>query len=298
MQNKTKFAICLVCLLLISHISSIAILSANSEPAPLVSREQDIKLYLPIGYEAFTTMIDSINLQMAGHGLSNIKIETTDYWHAFQQGLRAGRFGVYFAPPHFAAWAISRHGFKPLVRIPEPLSYVIAARSADRNLFEIGDLAGRKVCTSKPLNLDYLLIVNTFDVSIASAKIEIVDSVAAEMRNPMTRCEAFSLSNHLFDQFEIETPDRFIRLQQSSRYNNYALLVHPDVAENQAKALQQYFLQEQTQLLLAPMLKFFAKNAQLVRGSIDDYPPDYWQALTPYWMSASERDSSALESQE
>ena len=252
-------------------------------------------LYLPIQAESIANLAESLQAQAASNGPAGFTIKTSDHWHAFQQGLRNGRFGAYFAPPHFAAWAIARHGFKPLLRLAEPLSYVIAAKRADSELFEISDLANRTICSNKPLNLDYLLINQAFSQSLVSAKLKFVASVEKQMLNPASRCDAFSLSNHLFEKHARLSPGKFIRLQQSVVYNNYVLLVHPQVPADLAGKLQDYFLARQTQELLSPMFIMLASKGQLVRSEADDYPAEYWRVLMPYWGTESELRKAATQ---
>ncbi|NNC99686.1 MAG: PhnD/SsuA/transferrin family substrate-binding protein [Gammaproteobacteria bacterium] len=228
-------------------------------------------------------MLETLAEDLISKGLTNIRIQTSDHWHSFQQGLRASRLGIYFAPPHFAAWAISKHGFKPLVRLSEPISYVIATKTAKPRIFEINDLAGRSVCSGKPLNLDYLLINRALGNRLPAATIKVVNSVEKQMRNPATLCEAFSISNHQFEKTADAVPGEFIKLYQSTNYNNYVFVAHPDVSEKQISKLQHYLLNLDSQALLSPMLLVFAAEAKLLRSSPDDYPSDYWRVLTPYW---------------
>jgi hypothetical protein len=162
-------------------------------------------------------------------GLNNISIETVDHGHNYQQGLRAGRIGIYFAPPHFAAWAIDHHGFRALVHLSEPLSYVIAVEQNRTNLFEVGFLASKRICARKPLNLDYLLINKGLENSLAPAQIKIVPRVSDQMDAEDTLCDAFSISKSVFDQFTKTQPERFIKLSQTDNYPNCGLIGHPIV---------------------------------------------------------------------
>ena len=246
--------------------------------------KQKIKLYLPIDREKNTALISTLEDALGEIGLNQIKVEGSDYWHAYQNGLRSGRTGIYFAPPHFAAWAISQHNFVPLARLSSPLSYVIATHQEDRALFEINDLSGEKVCSSRPLNLDYLLINSLFQDFVNAPQIEIVPSVVLQMRSSDSQCQAFAVSNHLFEQFEIEQPNKFIRLQQSNLHNNYVFIAHPKFAGRDLRTLRHFLLATKTQKLLEPVLKLFATEGELVSSRKNDYPKQYWKPLTPYWL--------------
>jgi len=243
-----------------------------------------LRLFLPIRSADFPQLIETLEGKFSEYGFENIKIATTDDWHNFQQGLRHGRAGVYLAPPHFAAWAINKYNFLPLLKISKPLSYVITTTRADLSLFEVNDLAGRTVCTSNPLNLDYLLLNQALKKSIRSAKIEIVDSVEQQMQQPGTPCAAFSVSLHIFDKFALSQSDRWIRLQQSERQNNYVFVAHPEISPDQISNIRDYLSSDIGQQLLSPVLELFANDARLIPARVEDYPNTYSKILDRYWQ--------------
>ena len=243
-----------------------------------------LRLFLPIRSEDFPQLIETMEGKFSEYGFDNIKVATADDWHNFQQGLRHGRTGVYLAPPHFAAWAIEKHNFLPLLRISKPLTYAISTTRSDLSLFEVNDLAGRTVCTSNPLNMDYLLVNQALQKSIRSAKIKIVDSVEQQMRLANTTCAAFSVSLHIFDKFAIDQPDRWIRLLQSEQLNNYALVAHPNISPNQLTRVRKYLSSDRGQKLMSPIVKLFADGARLIPARNEDYPATYTQSLSRYWQ--------------
>jgi hypothetical protein len=245
-----------------------------------------IKLYLPVNSALYPEQITEIKADFRQMGLNNITIETVDYGHNYQQGLRAGRIGIYFAPPHFAAWAIDHHGFHALVHLSEPLSYVIAVERSLTTLFEVRDLAGKRICARKPLNLDYLLVNKVLQNNLVPAQIKIVDRVSDQMDSEDTSCKAFSISRSIFDQFEKKYPERFIKLYQTNNYPNYGLISHPKIKQSDLEKTKAYFLLDRTQLMLAPLLKEFANSHRLVASSAKHYPRRYWQELVPYWQAS------------
>ena len=291
-------------LLIIATLSLLFLVTSNTSVAlklspgasnpsnPSTLSNQPIKLYLPISRTKHTHLVNTLNAALRDSGLNQIEVEGSDYWHAYQNGLRNGRAGIYFAPPHFAAWAISQHDFLPIARLSSPLSYVIATHQEDRALFEINDLSGEKVCSSRPLNLDYLLINSLFENFLNAPQIEIVTSVEQQMRSANSACQAFAVGNHLFEQFELEHPNKFIRLQQSALHNNYAFIAHPQIAQAELRKIRRFLLSTKTQNLLQPVLRLFATKAELVGSRKSDYPKKYWQPLAAYWLhSANSADA-------
>lgn len=247
-------------------------------------KQSTLEVYLPVRLSEFSSEIKQLSAELLKHGLSQVEFKTIDYWHNYQQGLRAGREGVYFAPPHFAAWAISEHQFLPLLRLAEPLSYVIAVNRNQPNFFEINDLADKAVCSTQPLNLDYLLINNALGDGYLSADIVVVNSVPVEMRKASSDCDGFSLSNFAFEKVDYRAPNRFIRLHKSKQYNNYVMVSHPATSAEKAAALIEFFALQKTQNLLKPILSQFASETNLIPSIASDYPSHYWRELAPYWQ--------------
>jgi len=242
-----------------------------------------LNLYLPVKKDAVASHQDHLKKALSNKGLGDIQVRFADHWQNYQQALRTGKPGIYLAAPHFSAWAISRHNFKPLVRLREPLRYAIATHRSDASIFEINDLAGRSVCTQKPLNIDYLLIGQAFENKILSATPISVASVVGEMRAKQSHCDAFALSDHHLETLARELPNKYIRLYQSPSYNNYVFLTHPRVNPVIQNKLEEFLLDPAHQQVLQPILTLFAGNPRLVKSKARDYPQGYLKQLTPYW---------------
>lgn len=240
-------------------------------------------LFLPYHSSQFPQLGLKLNAALAQAGLSEIKTQSTDHWHPYQQGIRKGRVGIYLAPPHFTAWAIRKHKFKPILRLPDKLKYVIASRSADAHLFEMNDLADKHVCSQNAVNLDFMLVRTSFGTSFLAAENKVVNSVASAMQYDNQNCDAFSVSEHLFKEFNLKTPYRFIRLQQGNEYNNYAFIAHPDIGNNTLKKLQKFLRGKESQAVLEPLLKQFSKSTRLTSVKSSDYPKSYLEPLDLYW---------------
>ncbi|MEM7359456.1 MAG: PhnD/SsuA/transferrin family substrate-binding protein [Pseudomonadota bacterium] len=264
---------------------TLCLLVAGTVSSSVLANDAITRLYLPVTSGKFTPVINSLQQELEKQNLQNIRIETIDYWYGFQQGLRTGQKGIYFAPPHFVAWSVSRHSFIPLVRLNEPISYVIVVARNNFHLFELNDLAEQKICASRPLNLEYLVVNQALSNTLLAPDIEIVDSVADQMLDESSPCQAFSITDHTYRKLAVQFPDQFIRLYQSDRFNNYAVVAHPEVPNARVEAVQVFLLQKRTQEILAPISKLFSDGAKLVPSVVNDYPDDYWQSLEQYWAN-------------
>jgi len=282
MFNKTKsvppsiFFALMLSAVLISHSLSV---SSNAHSS------QSINFYLPIDSKQFPELISQLQQAFEDNGLNEINVISADYWQAYQQSIRYGRVGIYYAAPHFTAWAIEHHDFQTLLRTKGNLKYVIASQYANSNIFEIRDLVGKTVCTQSALNLDYLLVVQTFEKSLQPANIQTVTSIESELNSSETPCSAFSISEHLFSAQQIERPDKHIRLSQGPEYTNFAISIHPSLAPDYSDQLISFFQQESTLSLLEPLIKLSSNETSFTTPDNDDYPANYYAALKRYWKN-------------
>jgi len=242
-----------------------------------------IALYLPLHADQHKELLIELRTALDAARLTNIKIRTAENWLQYQQAIRGGERGLFFAAPHYAAWAINKMQFRPLLRLYDPIKYVIAVERSKGNFFEINDLANGQICTQQALNLDYLLVNNAFQNRLLSANEKPVWSVLDAMLNPQNNCDAYSISEHVFANIEQEHPNKFIRLQQSRHFNNYVFMAHPTLSSHIRKKISNFLLTEKTLELLTPLYERYAKQSKLVPANTEDYPPSYADILRQYW---------------
>ncbi|GHA04036.1 hypothetical protein GCM10008090_11660 [Arenicella chitinivorans] len=246
---------------------------------------EQIPLYLPYQSSQFPELSVRFDAALAAAGLTQFVTVTTDYWHPYQQGIRQGRTGVYLAAPHFVAWAHHQHNFIPFLRLSSPLQYVIATRHEDSQYFELRDLAEKNVCSTRAVNLDFLLVKAAFHGVLKPANNKFVNSVASAMEYDNQNCAAFVVSEQAFKAFNAEDPQRFIRLYQGPEYQNYAFIVHPEVPRQLALKLKKFLRTSTAMEVIAPVLSQFASKPELVPVKRKDYPGTYAEILKPYWQS-------------
>jgi hypothetical protein len=264
----------------------LASFEARAELAPnpeIQSIEQEIPFYLPISNTQFPGLVSQLEIALTDAGLGHLKLTTTDYWHPYQNGIRQGRLGIYLAAPHFASWLIHKYEFKPNLKLDGPLRYVITARRADTNLFEINDLANQTVCTSASMDLSFLLVKEAMPQSLLSPKTIRVESVVEKMRSDDSRCNAFSLSEHLYLMLAADQPFKFISLKQSAEFSNYAYVLHPSVSQQTHSELTKLLSNKAVTKILRPMHQLFAAEPRIVRAKENHYPKSDMSPLQKYW---------------
>lgn len=256
---------------------------ADSQPVLAQSSSNKLPLYLPYSASALPELAKKLEKSLGEAGIDYIEIHTADYWHPYQQGLRRGRLGVYLAAPHFASWAIHKHQFTPILRLAGPLKYVIAARRDDANIFEVNDLANKAICAQKAVNLDFLLVSTALDNTLLSANNKSVNSVPDAMKYDNQNCHAFAVSDHILRQFNLDSPGRFIRLQQGDEYSNYAFIAHSDVPKSRLGQLKSLLQTTEFGVILAPLIEQYSSKTKLLPATREDYPLEFTTPLQIYW---------------
>lgn len=270
-EKLTKYSLLLCLALLIA-------------PLNVIASTQSLNFYLPVHSSQFTENISQFQAALKQAGFDTIHVKTADFWPEYQQSIRKGHLGIYFAAPHFSSWAIHNHSFQPLLKLKEPLKYVIASEQDDKNIFETRDLIGKKICTQHALNLDYLLISRVFQKNLQSAQPHIVQSVFEEAQKKITHCDAFSISEHFFSTLEQQSPNRYIRLAQTPFINNYSFIIHPSVNKKYSADLTRFLRKKEVNNILSPILKLSSKDPSLVTASKQDYPKTLHHSLNKYWQ--------------
>lgn len=251
------------------------------------TQEKAVQLNLPFSSSDYSELTTQLRNALDQAQLAEVELVTAEHWHTYQNKLRLGRKGLYIAPPHFSSWAVHKFDFVAHVRLASPLSYVIATKRSNQHIFEMNDLADRPVCSSRPVNMDYLLINRAFDNPVLSARIKTVASVDKEMRQSNHNCDGFALTNQQYKSISAESPTRYIRLQQSAKYHNLALISDAESTANEPETIAKIIRllnSEKGRQILDPWVSQYSSSKLWVASSALDYPSDYFDILTPFWQ--------------
>ena len=199
-----------------------------------------IPVYLPVNSQISDTYLDELNKASPQLNQTRFEFQKVQSWSAYQQAIRGSHKGVFLAAPHYSAWAVRKLNFVPILRIKQPLKYVVVVRRQDSHLFELSDLTGRKVCAQKPLNLDYLMLRQAFKNTIQGTRIISVDSASHEINLNLPNCDGVVISAHRFSILAKQNPDKFIRLHQSAIFNNYSFIANPNIEQAHLNRLRQF----------------------------------------------------------
>lgn len=257
----------------------------KANQAPVANRDKAVILYLPtvstVNPELHTQLQQALNEQ----GLPQIVVKNVDFWHPYQQGLRAGRPGIYFAQPHFTAWAIEQHGFNPVYKLHGRLKYVLASRRTDSHLFEVNDLAGGVICREPGLNLGTVWINSVLGQYRLTAQSKEVESVEQAMTKGEKKCDAFIIDDYAYDRVNNGQLGRYIRLKQSPVYKHNAFIAHPTISGELLATLQKALKSRKVKALIKPYLNSLSKWQNLLPVKEGDYSSGDYDLLNAYWGS-------------
>lgn len=230
-------------------------------------------------------IINKLQAEFDRSDLHYINVKNTDFWHPYIQGLRQGRSGIYFTAPHFASWAIEHHQFKPLIKLVGDLQYVLLSRRSNITIFEVNDLARKRICASKAPNLDFILANTALAKSLNSPKIITQNSVFTSLENNHKECDAFVISEHHFQQHASDKPYEFVRLQQGKKHQNYTFLSSPDIDLSTRQKVSELILSPAIKTLLRPIYSNYSSKPILIKINDKDYSKSHSPFLEKLWSN-------------
>jgi hypothetical protein len=247
--------------------------------------KEEIPFYLSTSFETNPALHSALQLELNKAGLRHLKVTNTDFWHPFIQGIRQGRTGIYFAAPHFSAWAIKKHEFVPLLKLSGSLQYVLLSRQNDIDIFEVSDLARKRICSSKAPNLDFILANSALPSSFNSPIIISKASTSTAMISGDKDCDAFVVSEHIFSRYALKNPYRFVRLQQSVKQLNHAFISSPDIDLDTLTAFKRVMLSKVVVDLLEPLFYEYSSKPILIRATDDEFGKIKNDYLDKIWLN-------------
>ncbi|MEO0367692.1 MAG: hypothetical protein AAF197_02785 [Pseudomonadota bacterium] len=277
-------------LLLLSPILLIVGISFNPafattpiEDSEKAEQHVSLPFFLPYSHAQSPNLAGDLAGILYGGGLDNINIEPADYWQVYLNAIRVGRPGIYLAAPHFASWLVQQHDFKPIARFSEPLSYHLVTRQDDFWNFEVGDLAGKNVCTDHALNLDFLMLSDLFKERRGSAIKAVTWSLETRFKEDDPRCSAFVVPDNLLNKMVRKRPGYYVQLAATESFSHFALLTHPDISDAVVSQLADVVASEDAIQLISEINSAIEANAKIEPATKADYPRSYTQALDRYW---------------
>ena len=260
-----------------------ALVLITNKPA-FAQSNSPITLYFPGINKQNPELSKQIEKALAKHEVDFISVKGTEFWHPYQNGIRTGKTGIYFAQPHMAAWLITRHNFSPIYRLHGNTSYALAVAKANTSIFELNDLNGKRICHEPGLNLGTIWLNQLMGKNqIAANPLEVSHIENYILAQNTQNCDSFVVEATAYDRVAKETRNKYTRLAQSSVYKHYALLAHPSLSKRNIDKLASALKNKDLQALLRPYFSDLSKWDNLIPIDKTDYSASDVELLAPYW---------------
>ncbi|MCW9030656.1 MAG: phosphate/phosphite/phosphonate ABC transporter substrate-binding protein [Gammaproteobacteria bacterium] len=247
-KNKIIFSALLLFLSQTLHAVNDELLFAT---APTHSAEETTKLYTPI-----------INFLSAKTG-KKFKLDIPTNFIQYSKNIQDNKYDMAFDGPHLVAWRMESHQHMPIVRLPDQIKIVIAARE-DSPLSSMEDLQyGVRVCAFVPPNLLTMSMLSYFSSPAKQPEIIRVQG----FKNLMTclktkKGDAAVLRDKLWDKANKDGLTKGLKLiaKPSRGYPGRTFSVGPKIDPALRDKITNLLLSDEGRKAMGPLLERFKKK--------------------------------------
>ena len=129
---------------------------------PRGTREEENAMYRPIAELLSRTLKREVIYRHA------------DNWLPYSKDMTQGRYDLVFDGPAFNGWRQERLNHVPLVKLPEPFVFVVITRADNREIRDMADLAGQRICAHAPPNLGTLTLQSRFPNAARQPSLKVI----------------------------------------------------------------------------------------------------------------------------
>lgn len=169
-------------------------------------------------------------------------------WLEYQRDLRHDAYDIVFDGPHFVSWRLAHLKHEVLVKLPGTLEFVIVVNKEDREIQEMKNLIGKKVCGIPPPNLATLTVIEQFQNPVRQPIIWGVQGGFPKVYETFRKggCRAAVFRTTFFNKKLTEADRASMRvLYHSKALPNQAISVSPRIgAEYKNKIIRSLTLDE------------------------------------------------------
>ena len=282
-QSSSSFFKTLLLMVLAPFILYHQAVTAQDDSQNNAENTGDINFYLPFNATLEPQLPGNLSTVLQAQGLTNINIQSADYWQLYLSSVQRGNVGLYWVAPHFAAWLIHKHQFVPLLKLEPPLEYSVVTRKDDFVIFSLADLKGKQICSQHAMNLDFLLASELFEEMANPPSRAVTWDVAARFAADDTRCDAFVVSNTVLQRVASTRPEHWIKLHTSPPFTNYSLVAHPSFTKKTIDSFSRAMNSQAMRDAMSPIWFDHADDGSMNSAQKTDYPIGLIAPLTQTW---------------
>jgi len=214
--------------------------------------------------------------------LSKIIGEKVEYqhpnnWVEYARDMRAGKYDLIFDGPQFAAWRMVHIEHEPLVSLEGKLQFHIIVFTKRKEIKNLKDILGKKLCGLPSPNLGTLAAFNLFnDPVIQPSVINVKDGMKGVMQSFFKgECDAAVVRVDLYNRLDDEKKKIIKILGTSRAMPNQSITVSKKISPLKRKKMQEFFLSPDGAKAAEFLLERFSKKKK-------------------YFVSANENDFEGL----
>lgn len=91
-----------------------------------------------------------------------VAFDYSNDWNDYLEGIAGDRYDIILDEPHLMAWRQVHHGHEALVVVDQPHGYFVVKRKDRRDIVDISDMAGKRICVTPPPTLAALSLRHLF----------------------------------------------------------------------------------------------------------------------------------------
>jgi ABC-type phosphate/phosphonate transport system substrate-binding protein len=224
MQHIRTFNVTIALFALLSLVPVRAELILSSAPRDTLEKDQAI-------FQPITALLS----KAIGE---KVTFRYGDNFLVYQSEMRKGTYDIVLDGPAFVGWRMAKLQHVPFIKFPGNLVFSVIAKSDNKKVESLKDLAGRTICAFPPPNLATLTVLFEFDNPARQPLVLESQSFQDVYKGVMTgKCAGGILQPKLFKDMDKEGKGKV--LFTSKPLPNQAFSAGPRItAENRAKMTQ------------------------------------------------------------
>ncbi|MDH5181089.1 MAG: phosphate/phosphite/phosphonate ABC transporter substrate-binding protein [Gammaproteobacteria bacterium] len=193
-------------------------------------------------------------------------------WMHYQKEMVENKYHIVFDGPHFVSWRMNHTNHIPLVKLPQPLVWVIIARKDDTRTNALKDLEGRGFCGHPSPNLGTLTVRSLMNTATREPRLVVRKGWHTIYKGVVNEkaCVAGALPKTNLYLYDPELKHTKI-IYEHQPYPNQAITISNKFDTELRDKVRASLLSKEGQNSMAKLRKRYTKGDTLVKANKDEY---------------------------
>ncbi len=254
-------------------LASTALLLALAATVPAWANTDDLVLSAPPRgkLEEEKKTFDPVAAYLSKATGRKIVYKHIDNWLSYQSEMQKGKIDIVFDGPHFASWRMYALKHEPVAKLPGKLGFVAVVKTDNKEINDVNDLAGHRVCAFAPPNLATLTFLAEFDNPARQPRIVNVESFGQAYKMMLAgKCQAAVLRDSMYKKAEGDTKKSRI-IFQSPGIANQTFTIGPRMTLEERTKAAQALTSPEAQVAMKEFLGRYSQGKSLQPATQEDY---------------------------